>query len=131
MPFCLAVRAGARQHTVEVVGFDVHPFHLEPWRERFGRRRKLALERLDANEPPSGDLVDIHVHAAVVTAEIDRAELVLGAYGAELRLVLELVQVLERAREPELLLEAARDRSRHRLAAARMRAARVRPVPGP
>src|SRR5262245_14899287 len=55
----------------------------------------------------------------------------LGADRAELRLVFELVEILERTAEPELLLQPTRDGIRHRFAAARMRAARVRPVAGP
>src|SRR5688500_12293041 len=55
----------------------------------------------------------------------------LGADGAKLRLVLELVEKLERAGEAELLLQAARDGVCHRFAAARMRAAGIRPVTGP
>src|SRR5690606_41115726 len=51
--------------------------------------------------------------------------------GAVLSVILELVQELERAREPELLLEPPRDRLLHRLPAARMRAARVRPIVRP
>src|SRR6185436_2142875 len=41
------------------------------------------------------------------------------------------VEILERTRETELLLEAARDGVRHDLAAARMRAAGVRPEARP
>src|SRR5688572_27717 len=55
----------------------------------------------------------------------------LGADGAELRLILELVEILERTREAELLLQAACHGIRHGFAAARMRAAGIRPVPRP
>jgi hypothetical protein len=109
----------------------VHPFHLEPWREGLGRPLELALERLDTDETPSRDLADIDVDGPVVAAEIDGAQLVLRAHGAELRVVLELVEVLERTGEAELLLKAARDRLGHVLAAARMRATRVRPIARP
>src|SRR6185369_16456635 len=107
------------------MGLDVHPFHLEPRGERLGRGRKLSLERIDADEAPVGDLVNVHVHRAIIAPVIDPAELVLGADRAELRAVLELVQVYERAFEPELLLEAPRDGLAHLLAAPRMRAAGV------
>src|SRR4029078_6151898 len=110
------------------MGLDVHPFHLEPRGERLGRGRKLSLERIDADEAPVSDLAHVQVHPAIIAPVIDAAELVLGADRAELRAVLELVQVHERAFEPELLLEGPRDGLAHRLPRPRTAAAEGTPT---
>src|SRR5690606_29206141 len=96
-----------------------------------GRALELRLERIDAHPAPVRNLADVGVDRAVVAPVVHPAILVLGAERAILRVVLELVQELERTREPELLLEPARNRLLHLLAPARVRAARVRPVVRP
>src|SRR5277367_4670288 len=60
-----------------------------------------------------------------------RTKLVLGARLVELRLVLKLEQIVQRAANPELLVEAAMDGFLHGFSAARMAAAAVRPEQRP
>src|SRR5690606_9312033 len=127
----LPVRAGALQHRVEEIAPDVCPLHLEPRREPLGRALELRLERIDAHPAPVRNLADVGVDQAVEAPILCKAILVLGAESAILRVVLELVQALKRTREPELLLEPARNRLLQLLAPARVRAARVRPVVRP
>src|SRR5690606_1848627 len=130
-PVALPVRAGAFQHRVEKIAPDVRPLHLEPRREPLGLGLELRLERIDPDPAPVRDLADVDVDRAVVPAIVHPAVLVLRAERPILRVVLELVEELERAREAELLLEPPRQRVLHRLAPARVRAARVRPVVRP
>ncbi|HXC07828.1 MAG TPA: hypothetical protein VNV61_02775 [Steroidobacteraceae bacterium] len=60
-----------------------------------------------------------------------RTELVLGARLVELRLVLKLEEIVQRAPNPQLLVEAAMDRFLHGFSAARMAATAIRPEQGP
>src|SRR5690606_25093769 len=101
----LPVRARAFEQRVQEITPDVRPLHLEPRREPLGLGLELRLERVDADPAPIRDLADVDVDRAVVAAVIHPAVLVLRAERPVLRVVLELVQELERARETELLLE--------------------------
>src|SRR5690606_28351093 len=130
-PPASSVRAGAREQRVEEIAPDMRPLHLEPRREPLGRLGELALERVDADPAPIRDLADVDVDRSVIAPVVDPAILVLRADRAVLRVILELVQKLERTREPELLLEPPDHGLLHRFAVARMRAARVRPVVRP
>src|SRR5579863_4673015 len=58
-------------------------------------------------------------------------KLVLGARLVELRLVLKLEEIVQRAANPQLLVEAAMDRFLHGFGAARMAAAAIRPKQRP
>src|SRR5579863_6687345 len=115
-----------------VVPPNPFPLHREPWGEALSARTPHLLgEPLRAHPTAVRDLVVVDPQPAGTAADEHRAELVLCPEIVELRLILELEQELQRALEPELLIQAPVDRRLHAFGPPRMAAATVRPIVRP
>src|SRR5580692_582531 len=99
------------------------PFEHEPGREfRAVGGRHLALQVLRGYPAPVGYLLGIHRRRGLGPADVDRAELMLGAVVVELSMVLELEQEFEVAADAELFRQASAGGGLHGFRAARVAA---------
>src|SRR5579871_2982825 len=113
--------------------------HALPFQHEPGRKTNcvltdcghLGLQRVRTPPPPPRNLVAVRVDATCAAAYEDRAQLVLGPDAIELSLIMELVDELQWTAHPELLIQAPMNRTLHRLGAAGVAAAAVRPVQRP
>src|ERR1700694_4046037 len=111
---------------------DAFPLQHEPGSEALGPGPcDLGLERFRGAAAPGDDLVLVDADRVRAAPDEDRAELVLGGGGIGLRLILELEQKMQRAAQPQLLVQPTVDRGLHGLGAPGMTAAAIGPVQWP
>src|SRR5262249_51687569 len=89
----------------------------------------LQCSRVDPT--PGVDLGGIDLDPVIAATDEHRAQLVLGAGRAELRLVPEFEQKMQATGQAQLLLQPAVDGTVHALGPSRVAAAAVGPVQGP
>src|SRR6266481_2908549 len=107
------------------------PFEHEPWRKVPRARLHLPLQRFRTDPAPGENFAAVDLDSMGSASDEHRTKLIFGARFVELRLVLELEQKMQRAAQPEFLIQAAVDRRLHGLGAARMAAAAIRPIQRP
>src|SRR5712664_1936887 len=97
------------EYSGAVIPPNPSPFEHEPWRKVPRAGRHLPLQRFRADPAPGENFVAIDLHGIGAASDEHRTKLIFSGRFVELRLVLELEQKMQRAAQPELLVQAAVD----------------------